>query len=60
MSRGEYEATQSLGWLSKVGIGALLLFAFWLMGHDGDKPSNTPDNPRPSHSTSAPESVDHG
>lgn len=61
MSRVEYERTQSLGFLSKIGIAALVLFVFWLLGMGDDNPSPGPgtDNVRPS-STSAPKSVDHG
>lgn len=62
MGRQAFENTQRLGFFGKIGIAALVLFVFWLMGQGDDNPGTGPgsDNPRPSHSTSAPESVDHG
>lgn len=61
MSKGEFENTQRLGTLSKIGIGAIIAVVLWVLGMGDDNPSPGPgsDNVRPS-STSAPESVDHG
>lgn len=61
LSRSAYENTQRIGPLGKIGIGAMIVGVFWLMGQTDDNPKPGPgsDNVRPT-STSAPESVDHG
>lgn len=51
MSRAEYEKTQRMGPLSKLGVGALLVGVLWLMGHSGDNPSTTPDHRPTPHAT---------
>jgi len=53
MSRTEYEATQRLGFLSKIGICALIFGVFWLLGHGVDDSSDKTPTPQTTVSTPA-------
>jgi hypothetical protein len=58
MNREAFEATQRIGPLSKVGIGAMLVAAIWLIGQTSGDDSKS-DTPRPQTSVSQETGADH-